>query len=248
MNDIYAQAYAVTAEEEAYRYIHAAIRGGRFRPGARLVPDVIAQQIGTSRMPVREAFRRLATEGLVTIRPNRGVTVCGLDVADMQEIFEMRAVLEGLAMRLALPQVTPTVIAELEAMLDRIDDRSGVQPDWTSAHRAFHEKLCALSGRPRLIRQLASLHSLVEPHMRMWATQVERPLCARADHQDLIDALRAGDPVAAEAAMREHVMATVPDLMSTLRPAANAGKPRSTNGINTETAPVSRAASDGNAP
>lgn len=243
--------YTVTAEEEAYRHILAAIRGGRFSAGARLVPEVIAQEIGTSRMPVREAFRRLASEGLVTIRPNRGVTVCGLDVADMQEIFEMRAVLEGLAMRLALPRMSAATIRELEAMLDRIDDRSGVQPDWTTAHRAFHETLCAHSARPRLIRQLASLHSLVEPHMRIWATQVERPLCARADHQDLIDALRAGDPVAAEAVMREHVMATVPDLMTTLRPPAHiahAAKPRGTNGTTTETAPALRAASDGSAP
>ena len=107
-------------------------------------------------------------------------------------------------------------ILELERMLDRIDDRSGVQDDWTTAHRAFHETLCARSGRPRLIRQIAGLHSLVEPHMRLWALQTDRPHSARADHQDLIDALRSGDADRCETTMREHVMATVPDLMKSI--------------------------------
>ncbi len=213
---IYQDAQAVTAEEEAYRHIHAAIRLGRYRAGDRLVPETIAAEIGTSRMPVREAFRRLATEGLVAIRPNRGATVNKLDVEGMTEIFEMRAVLEGLAIRLALPRMDAVAILELERMLDRIDDRSGVQDDWTTAHRAFHETLCARSARPRLIRQIAALHSLVEPHMRLWALQMDRPLSARADHQDLIDALRSGDADRCEATMREHVMATVPDLMKSV--------------------------------
>ncbi len=213
---IYQDSQAVTAEEEAYRHIHAAIRLGRYRAGDRLVPETIAAEIGTSRMPVREAFRRLATEGLVAIRPNRGATVNKLDVDGMTEIFEMRAVLEGLAIRLALPRMDAATILELERMLDRIDDRSGVQDDWTTAHRAFHETLCARSARPRLIRQIAALHSLVEPHMRLWALQMDRPLSARADHQDLIDALRSGDGDRCEATMREHVMATVPDLMKSV--------------------------------
>lgn len=208
-----------TAEDEAYRYIHAAIRTGRYRAGERLMPEAIALDIGTSRMPVREAFRRLSTEGLVTIRPNRGVTVNGLNVADMQEVFEMRAVLEGLAVRLALPHMTEATIRRLEDIIDRIDDHSGIQPDWTSAHRLFHETLCGASERPRLMRQIASLHSLVEPHMRVWVLQEDRPPSARADHQHLIDALRSGDPDRCEQTMRQHVLDTVTDLAKVL-PAA----------------------------
>lgn len=211
-----------TAQDEAYRYIHAAIRMGRYAAGRRLMPEEIAAEIGTSRMPVREALRRLASEGLVTIRPNRGVTVNGLNVEDMREVFEMRAVLEGLAARLAVPRMNAATIRELELMLDRIDDRSGVQSDWTAAHRLFHETLCLKSESPRLIRQIAGLHSLVEPHMRVWASSLDRPLNARADHQDLIDALRSGDAQRCEATMRKHVLDTVPDLMRFL-PAAPHG-------------------------
>lgn len=202
-----------TAQDEAYRHIQAAIRLGRYRPGERLLPEGIATEIGTSRMPVREALRRLAAEGLVTIRPNRGVTVSALNVADMREVFEMRAVLEGLAIRLALPNMTPATIRQLEDMLDRIDDRSEIQPDWTTAHRQFHETLCARSASPRLMRQLASLHALMEPHMRLWVMHKDRPQSARADHQDLIDAMRGGDAQACEAVMRAHVLATIPDLL-----------------------------------
>ncbi|RMX07747.1 GntR family transcriptional regulator [Corticibacter populi] len=211
--------FASTAEEDAYRHIHAAIRLGRYQAGQRLVPETIAAEIGTSRMPVREAFRRLAAEGLVTIRPNRGAVVTGLDVADMQEIFEMRAVLEGLAVRLALPNVTRAVLQTLDELLDRIDDRDENLADWTTAHRHFHETLCRLSGRPRLVRQIASLHSLVEPHMRLWINQVESRPSARGDHQHLLDALRDGDPLLCEQAMRAHVLDTVPDLLALLPPA-----------------------------
>ncbi|KKW67621.1 hypothetical protein AAV94_09425 [Lampropedia cohaerens] len=211
--------FASTAEQDAYHHIHAAIRMGRYQAGQRLVPETIAAEIGTSRMPVREAFRRLAAEGLVTIRPNRGAVVTGLDVADMQEVFEMRAVLEGLAVRLALPRVTRTVLQTLDDLLDRIDDRDENLADWTTAHRHFHETLCRLSGRPRLVRQIASLHSLVEPHMRLWINQVESRPSARADHQHLLDALCEGDPQLCEQTMREHVLDTVPDLLKLLPPA-----------------------------
>src|SRR4029453_13795672 len=90
---------ATTAEEEAYRHIQRVLRVGRYKPGERLIPEEIAAEIGMSRMPVREAFRRLASDGLVVLRPNRGCVVAGLTVDELFEIFEIRSVLEGLAVR-----------------------------------------------------------------------------------------------------------------------------------------------------
>lgn len=208
---LYAGTPAITAEDEAYRHLHAAIRTGRYRAGERLVPDNIAVEIGTSRMPVREAFRRLAADGLVTIRPNRGAVVSGLNVPDMQEVFEMRAVLEGLAMRLALPRLNSQSLDDLERMLDRLDPPDP-QADWASAHREFHEALCGLSGRPRLTRQISSLHVIVEPYMRLWKRESPSLTSARADHQELMSALHSRDPDRCERAAREHVLDTVPEL------------------------------------
>lgn len=212
-----------TAEADAYLHIHTAIRLGEYPAGMRLKPETIAAQIGTSRMPVREALRRLETEGLVTIRPNRGVVVAGLDIDAMREVFEMRAVLEGLAVRLAMPSLTPAILRDLEAQLSRLDDLAESLPDWTGSHRAFHEHLCGLSRQPRLLRQIASLNSLIEPYMRAWIKESGRP-GAREHHLNLIDALKSGDPAHGEAVMRQHVLATVDDL-APLSPFSKQGVP-----------------------
>ncbi len=204
---------ALTAEEEAYQFIQQQIRLGRFAPGSRLVPETIAGQIGTSRMPVRGALRRLASEGLVEIRANRGAVVRGLNRQEMQEVFEMRSVLEGLAMRNAVSHMAPEHIRRLAGMLDLMEQD---YLDWTTTHREFHEYLCGFCDQPRLLGQIAELHSVVEPYMRLWSAQPGRGLRARASHQELIDALKTGDPALCEAAMRQHVLNTVPVLLDSL--------------------------------
>lgn len=215
-----ALAPSAAAHDEAYAHILWALRHGRFRAGQRLIPEAIASEIGTSRMPVREALRRLAAEGLLTIRANRGVTVNALDVRDMQEVFEMRAVLEGLAVRLAVPRLGPAELRRLERMVDEMEDRDAPAADWTTAHRAFHETLCGYGDSPRLLRQIASLHAVVEPHMRIWDGMADRHVGTREHHDLLLRALRSGDPEACELAMRRHVLDTVPDLLRHLAPGA----------------------------
>jgi DNA-binding GntR family transcriptional regulator len=74
-----------------------------------------------SRMPLREAFRRLSSEGLVLIRPNRGCVVAGLTIEDIYEVFEMQSVLEGLAVRLAVPRLDAEVFSELNRLLARME-------------------------------------------------------------------------------------------------------------------------------
>ncbi|MFJ1301503.1 GntR family transcriptional regulator [Pseudomonadota bacterium AL_CKDN230030165-1A_HGKHYDSX7] len=211
------QKTALTAEEEAYQHIQHEIRLGRYAPGERLVPEVIAGRIGTSRMPVRGALRRLASEGLVQIRPNRGAVVRGLDQKEMLEVFEIRSVLEGLAMRNAVLNMGPEHLRRLISMLDQLEQGSGDYLDWTTAHREFHEYLCSFCGQPRLLRQIAELHAVVEPYMRLWSSQPGRALRARESHQELIDALATRDPERCEAAMRRHVLNTVPALSAFLQ-------------------------------
>ena len=106
-----------TAEEEAYRFLLDGIRLGQFKAGDRLVPDEIASQLGMSRMPVREAFRRLATQELLTIRPNRGAVVRGLSHDEAIEVFEMRSVLEAQAATVAINRIGPSDIDDLERRL-----------------------------------------------------------------------------------------------------------------------------------
>ncbi len=210
---------AATAEEEAYRHIQKALRVGRYKPGDRLIPEVIAAEIDMSRMPVREAFRRLASDGVVILRPNRGCVVAGLTVDELYEVFEIRSVLEGLAVRLAMPRFDEEEFEELVRLLDRME-RAGQSSgsDWVVRHQEFHGRICALSRRPKLIHQIATLHAVVEPYMRIWFDEVEKPLSAREEHAALIEAFRSGDAGRAERVMQEHILGTAPVLAEFVTP------------------------------
>jgi DNA-binding GntR family transcriptional regulator len=207
----------LSAEDEAYRYIETGIRSGRYRAGERLVAEDIASDIGTSRMPVREAFRRLAAEGLLLIRANRGAIVRGLDAAEMHEVFEMRAVLEGLAAGIAATRMTKNDMATLEHLLERMENSNSDLPEWVTRHREFHEYLSGLAGMPRLQRQISSLHSIIEPYMRIWLEHGEKSMSSREFHEEIISALRTGDQITAESVVREHIRATIPSLVELVR-------------------------------
>jgi DNA-binding GntR family transcriptional regulator len=165
-------------------------------------------------MPVREAFGRLAAEGLLTIRPNRGAMVSVLTREDLQEIFEIRAVLEGLAVRLAVPTLHARALAKLDHLLQEMnvapEERNG--EEWMAQHREFHEYLCGFSHRPRLIQEIACLHTVLEPYVRLWFIHAEGPLSMRREHEVVLEAVRSGDAEHAEAVMKEHVLTTAPDL------------------------------------
>ena len=213
----YTERPPVTAEEEAYNFLLEAICGGRFHKGDRLIAEDIASEIGMSRMPVREAFRRLDAQGLVTLRPNRGAVVSGLDIDELQEVFEMRSALEGLAIRVAVGRIGDRQLAALERLLDEMDDYRDESAEWVSRHRAFHEYLCSLSGRPRLLKQISALYSLVEAPMRLWLQHVEKPMSAREEHVVILEAIRAGDADKAEAVVRAHIEGTIPELIEFLQ-------------------------------
>ena len=128
----------------------------------------------------------------------------------------MRSVLEGLAMRNAVPHMNAEHVRRLTNMLEQLDQGSGDYLDWTTAHREFHEYLCSFCQQPRLLGQISELHSVVEPYMRLWTAQPGRVLRVRESHQELIDALQTRDPARCEAAMRQHVLNTVPALQAFL--------------------------------
>jgi DNA-binding GntR family transcriptional regulator len=215
---------AGTAEEEAYRHVLKGIRTGRFRPGTRLIPEDLASEIGMSRMPVREAFRRLSTEGFVLIRPNRGCVVAGLTTDEIYEVFEIRSVLEGLAVRLATPRLDAEAFSELDRLLARMQTHGQGGEDWVTRHREFHEYLCSFSQRPKLIRQIARLHVTIEPYLRIWLHHVEKPLSADEEHRAIIRALRSGDPIAAETAIEKHILETAPALAAFVAKSSRRGE------------------------
>jgi DNA-binding GntR family transcriptional regulator len=171
----------------------------------RLDLDEIARALGTSRMPVRGAIRRLDTEGLVTLRPHRGAVVTSMTPEDVLELFEMRAVLEGLAIRLALPGLDGKAIEDLEELLPRMDRARGDPKLWLERHDEFHDSLCRRSGRPRLVAEIARLRSTVRPYLLVYLSVYEQGDVAGFEHRTLIEAIENNDPPMAETTMRNHI-------------------------------------------
>jgi len=215
----FASAAPATAEEEAYDYILERVRLGHFKPGDRIKSEDIAAATDMSRMPVREAFRRLATEGLLVLRPNRGASVVTLSAADIEEIFAIRAALEGLAARYAVEHFDGQARGDLAYLLGRMEYARQVDSaDWLTAHRQFHEYVCAIARRPRLLRQIASLYTVLEPYMRLWLVHTEQPHSAsvQSEHREIVNALASGDADWAEQTIREHIVTTTADLTRVL--------------------------------
>src|SRR5262249_40341816 len=106
-----------SAPQLAANYLRKEILAGRFPAGMRLKTEEVAETLGISRMPVRDALRQLHSEGLVVVRPNRGALVTRLTAKEVLEAFEIRAVLEGLAARCSCEGLTPHVLRQIEAVL-----------------------------------------------------------------------------------------------------------------------------------
>jgi DNA-binding GntR family transcriptional regulator len=204
---------AGTAEDEAYLHVLSAIRTGRFPGGERLIPEDIATTIGMSRMPVREALKRLASEGLVQIRPNRGCVVVRLTSDEIFEVFEMRSVLEGLATRLAVPRLGDRALGEVDRLFERLERAESDVDSWIATHRTFHEFICSYSGRDRLMKQIRSLHVIIEPYLRLWFHHSEKPIAAHEEHRAIVDIVKSGDALEAERIIEEHILTTAPLLI-----------------------------------
>jgi DNA-binding GntR family transcriptional regulator len=169
-------------------------------------------------MPVREAVRQLASEGLLTIYPRRGVTVTALGSQDILELFHMRAVLEALALRLALEQRTigPAELAHLRRLAERMEVVEHEPMTWLRRHNAFHEYLCDQANSPRLAASIRNIRESVEPYVRVFlsAYAAEMP---GAEHRSLLAVVTEGDPRTAEQSMRIHVTSAATAVVTFLK-------------------------------
>lgn len=214
-----------TAHGQAYSYLREAILSGAYPGGARIDIPEAAAKLGMSRMPVREALRQLDTEGLVTIRPNRGAVVTKLTPDEILEIFEMRAVLEGLAARVALPNLDQEAFEDLALLVERMDRSRGNIAQWLRLHNEFHDYIVRKSGRPRLVAQTLLLRRAVEPYFRVHVGAYDREEVLGAEHSTLLEVLRAGDPAKAEATMRQHVERAAAFIVDFVKRAGGTGDP-----------------------
>lgn len=195
-----------TAQQQAYIYLQDQIVSGALPGGSRLKPEAIAQTLGISRMPVREAIRQLDAEGYVTIRPNRGAVVTSRTPEQVVELFEIRAALEGLAMRLAVPNVTEEAVEDLKLELARLRRLQSNTVAWADRHDQFHDALCRLSLRPQLCAEIRRLRLAIRPYVRLYMKFHTSPEIPGHEHDYILQALQKGNADRADRVMREHVM------------------------------------------
>ena len=179
------------------------IISGQIEAGARLRQDHIAEEFGASHVPVREAFRRLETQGLVESEPRRGVRVAGFSVDEVREVAEMRASLEVLALRNAVPHLTQAILDEAEEAT-RAGDRAGDVQAWEEANRKFHRLILVPCGMPRLLRAIDDLHTASARFLFSgWRSEWETP--TDRDHRAVLAALRSGNAETAATLLARHV-------------------------------------------
>jgi DNA-binding GntR family transcriptional regulator len=190
-----------TAHTYAYEALRARILSGDLAPGAALVQAALAQDLGVSLTPVREALRDLATEGLITFSPHRGATVKQLDLHDALEIYRIRLQLEPDAVEMAVPAATPDVLDQAERLIDEMAGSDGAR--WIELNLEFHSVLLAPANSPRLVGILRSLQE---------AATLYVGVTPDAEHRKILDAYRRGDATGAAAAVAEHIHSSIRSL------------------------------------
>ncbi len=179
------------------------IIAGEIEAGAKLRQDHIAEEFGASHVPVREAFRRLEAQGLVVSEPRRGVRVAGFSLEEVREVAEMRAALEALALRNAVPHLTKAILDQAEEA-NRAGDRAGDVQAWEDANRTFHRIILTPCGMPRLLNAIDDLHTASARFLFSgWRAEWEAP--TDRDHRAILDALRAGQAEMAASVLARHV-------------------------------------------
>lgn len=189
----------------AYQRLRDAILAGEYESGAPLFEVHLAASMGMSRTPVREALKLLARDGLVEVVPSRGYIVPRRSMHDLRELFELRESLEGMAARYAALRATPDEVRELEALCVRYADEQD-WAQWARVGTAFHTLLVAAARNERLLGILDSLRGqIVHSRRSVLQSDSNRRDAAIREHRAILEAVKAHDPEAAEAAAREHV-------------------------------------------
>lgn len=197
----------VPSSERVYQALKHRILAGMLEPGSRLVELQLATEFAVSRTPVREALKRLTAEGLIRVDPVRGIVVSDVDARELEEIFVVREVLDGLAARLAAGRVSSTDLTKLHLLMDMMRDavRTGQWEGMVQANIKFHDVLHQAAGNERLRHLTRNLLDFVRRFSNEAFASQERSAEVLAEHEEIIKAMEARDPDLAETVARRHV-------------------------------------------
>jgi len=216
-----------TKGEAVYVALREAIVAGDLPQGRRLITRELAQAMGVSESPVREALRLLATEGFVHLTPHVGAVVTQILDEELEEILLIRAALEGMAARLAAERVTRKDLGDLEELVNRMEEarRRDTLDEYMRLNRLFHQRIYDTANRPRLWKTIQDLWAQSERSQatfRMAPTSAAR---SNREHRLIVAALSRGNGEEAERLTRRQICRTVDMLRAAVRRQRESKKP-----------------------
>lgn len=197
----------VSLRYKVFKYIKNQIINGHYKPGESLVESKMAEELGVSRTPIREAIRLLELEGLVETTPNKGAVVLGISSKDVEDIYAIRCLVEGLAARWAAVHMSSIDKKEMQKIIDLMDfySQKGDMDELAELDNRFHQIIYEASGSKILNLTLGNLHQYVQI-ARLESLKVPNRLDRTlAEHHAILNAFLEGSPEHAEAALSEHV-------------------------------------------
>ena len=197
-----------------FNTLRQAILHGELKPGERLMEIQLANKLGVSRTPIREAIRKLELEGLVHIIPNKGAFVEGVTLQDVKDIYEIRTLLEGLCARWAAERITQEQLEELEEIVF-LSDFHYSKENWDQIlelDNRFHEMVYEACASKELTRVLRDYHHYLQRIRRITLEEKARAHASINEHRAIAEALKARDARTAEECARLHIRNTISNM------------------------------------
>jgi DNA-binding GntR family transcriptional regulator len=207
-----------TAQEMALDYLRRAIAAGTLKPGQRIQQDNLAAELGVSRMPIREAFRQLEAEGLVTVYPHRGVVVTDVSIKDIEDIYVIRIALEGAAANLGARKISDDGIQKLVGLLDEMENLGyPFNPSaWLSLNEAFHSTIYQAADCPRLYKLITNTSLTISPYIRTHIMTAGSLEAINKGHHTIFEAVKARNGAKTEELTKHHLRETADAVASYL--------------------------------
>lgn len=212
--------------EFAYEKLKEAIATGELKPGDRVREIALAEWLNVSRTPIREAFRRLESEGLLSRAPRGGLVVTELDPQQIHDLYSLREALEGMAASLAARYASDGEVISLRNLLAQQRAASGNVHQLAVLNREFHEFLYRAARNRYLLHALGSLRDGLALLRDTTYSVPERPAAALLEHEHIVDAIERRQSEAADSAAREHIQNSANARLTLVLNAASNGPTR----------------------
>ncbi|MEG4642623.1 GntR family transcriptional regulator [Paracoccus sp. APAP_BH8] len=203
---------APTASDIILKFIRDSIADGSLDEGEPIRQDDVARMFNVSKIPVREALKRLEAEGLVEFQRNKGAIVTSVSEPEIAQIFETRAILESAAIKLSVPHMTPETFVEAEALCDAFARETDVA-QWSALNWQFHSRLYLDAQRPFLVSTIRSVNDRLERYLRIQLALSHGQGTADREHREILAACQAGDAEKAGKLVYDHIMGACSSLL-----------------------------------